>query len=85
MQKFVFFKDTVGRHQFINCLHLIRCEVKEDSNHSGILVKFFLSNDKDIEWAKRCSPDDSVKAMQAIMEGKVADFLKSDERLLELG
>ncbi|MDR3000146.1 MAG: hypothetical protein LBU89_02685 [Fibromonadaceae bacterium] len=84
MQKFIIFNDTIGRHQFINCLHLIRCEVKQDSNHPGILVKFFLSDDKDIEWSKRCT-DGNVKLMQSTMESKVADFFKSDERVLELG
>jgi hypothetical protein len=81
MQKFIIFNDTAGRSQFINCLHLIRFEVKESTNISGLCVKFFLSSDKDIEWNKGC---DNVKSMKAVLVDKIADFLKNDARLLSL-
>jgi hypothetical protein len=81
MQKFITFNDTAGRSQFINCLHLIRFEIKESANISGLCVKFFLSSDKDIEWNKGC---DNVKSMKAAMESKVTEFLKNDARILNL-
>ncbi len=81
MQKFITFNDTASRSQFINCLHLVRFEVKESTNISGVCVKFYLSNDKDIEWNKAC---DNVKAMKATMESKVTEFLKNDAKILGL-
>jgi hypothetical protein len=81
MQKFIIFNDTAGRSQFVNCLHLIRFEVKESTNIPGLCVKFFLSSDKDIEWNKGC---DNVKSMKAVMVDKITDFLKNDARILSL-
>lgn len=84
MQKFIIFKDTVGRHQFINCLHLIRFEVKEDSNHPGMVVKFFLSGDKDIEWGKRCNSGSEAKTMISDVSDLIKVFLGDDVRILNL-
>ncbi|MCL2207428.1 MAG: hypothetical protein FWB90_04945 [Fibromonadales bacterium] len=81
MQKFIIFNDTAGRCQFINCLHLIRFEVKESTNISGVCVKFFLSQDKDIEWNKAC---DSVKEKIKEMQNRLLSFVKSDERVCGL-
>jgi len=81
MQKFIAFNDTAGRCQFINCLHIIRFEVKESTNIAGVCVKFFMSQDKDIEWNKSCEDlKDKIKEIQS----KLQDFVKNDERLFAL-
>jgi len=81
MQKIIIFNDTAGRCQFINFLHLIRLEVKESTNISGVCVKFFLSQDKDIEWNKAC---DDVKERIKEMQTRLLAFIKSDERVFGL-
>ncbi|MCL2260818.1 MAG: hypothetical protein FWC15_05615 [Fibromonadales bacterium] len=81
MQKFITFNDNTGRCQFINCLHLIRFEVKESTNISGVCVKFFLSQDKDIEWNRTC---DNVKERIKEIHGKLLAYIKSDDRVLGL-
>ena len=81
MQKFITFNDTAGRCQFLNCLHLIRFEVKESTNISGVCVKFFMSCDKDIEWNKAC---DNMREKIKEMQSKILDFVKNDERVFVL-
>jgi len=81
MQKFITFNDNTGRCQFINCLHLIRFEVKESTNISGVCVKFFLSQDKDIEWNKAC---EHVKEKIKDMQSRLLDFVNSDDRIFAL-
>jgi len=82
MQKFITFNDNTGRCQFINCLHLIRFEVKESTNISGVCVKFFMSCEKDIEWNKAC---DNVKERIKEIHGKLLGFVKGDDRVFGLG